>query len=87
LQSSFVESFGPYFDDHHRPSTTVANEANEDSNTDGNCDADKGPMLDLVRQALQDILAKVRSLTADFLCFIPHRTRSVAKSIGCATKR
>jgi hypothetical protein len=87
LKSSFVESFGPYFDDHHRPSTTVANEANEDSNTDGNCEGYKRPVFDLVCKALQDIFAKVRGLTADFLGFVPHRTRSAAKSIGCATNR
>jgi hypothetical protein len=48
LQSSFVEFFGPYIDDQHRPSTTVANEANEDTNTDGNCENYERPMLDLV---------------------------------------
>jgi hypothetical protein len=48
LQSSFVEFFGPYIGDHHRPSPTVANKTNEDTNTDGNCENYEWPMLDLV---------------------------------------
>jgi hypothetical protein len=44
-------------------------------------------VLDLVCKALQDIFAKVRGLTADFLGFVPYRTRTAAKSIRCATQR
>ena len=50
----------------------VAREADENSNTNSNCERDQRAVLDLVGQAAQRIVAELCRLAADFRRFIAH---------------
>jgi hypothetical protein len=65
----------------------VAREADENSNTNSNCERDQRAMLDLVGQAPQRIVAELCRLAADFRRFIAHGAGSAAESFGHAVQR
>jgi hypothetical protein len=57
----------------------MTDEAHENSHSDSNCEGDESAMLDLMGEAAQGIVTKLRYDVPDLRCFVGH-------GIGSATK-